>query len=407
MNRFLSYGGQVIEDDDVAAVVAALKSDYLTCGPEVVAFEKEFAAFVGAKYAFSFANATGALHIAMLAAGIGKGDRVLTSPLTFLSSANCAAFVGATPDFVDVCPVSRNMDPQALESMMTDDVKAVIPVDLGGLTPNMPEIAAIARRRGAWVIEDACHATGGGFTYEGRTWKTGGHPWADMTIFSFHPVKTLTTAEGGMITTNNDELAALIGKLRAHGIERNSEAWVGLGSDEPAYQERGPWYYEMQVLGYNYRLTDIQCALGRTQLAKLERFMRRRREIVARYNAAFGDPARQNGRGLDWIKTPACPSPACEDEVSWHLYSLEIDFEALGMTRTEVMNTLRAKNIGTQVLYIPVHLQPYYRETYAYAPGKCPNAEAIYPRLLSLPLTPSLTDEEVDYVIQNVLALGS
>jgi perosamine synthetase len=407
----LPYGRQSIDDDDIAAVVRALRSDFLTCGPEVEAFEREFAAFTGAKHAIAVANATDALHLAMRVADIGPGDRVVTSPNTFLASANCAAFVGATPDFCDIDPVSYNLDPIALEAGWKPDTKAVVAVDYAGQPANMPEIARIARNHGAVVIEDACHGVGGEFEFDGVRWKVGSLPWADMTTFSFHPVKTMTTGEGGMLVTNNDEYARHARLLRAHGMERDPAKFQGFGSNHPAFTEQGPWVYEMQELGYNHRITDIQCALGRSQLKKLPSFIDRRLEIVARYNQAFAD--------IPWLTIPALApwlqtnsdlpkhrnTETPKHRISWHLYTVLIDFEAIGKTRTEVMAELRSKGVGSQVLYIPVHLQPWYRKTYGYELGKCPVAESYYGRALSLPLYPAITGEEIEQVISAVRAL--
>jgi len=385
----IPYGKQFIDDDDIAAVVKALKSDYLTCGPRVETFEQAFADYVGAKHAVAVCNATAALHLAMLAAEIGAGDRVVTSPNTFLSSANCAAFTGAIPDFCDIDPVTYTMCPKALRDTWNNDTKTVIPVAYAGQSADMKSIASIARENGAVIVEDASHGTGGGFFQDGEAWKQGGHPWADMTIFSFHPVKTLTTGEGGMLVTNDDDFAARARLLRTHGMTR--DGFQGLGSDDPAMIERGPWYYEMQELGYNFRITDIQCALGSSQLAKLDGFISRRRDIVARYNEAFAD--------VNWLTTPRVRNEIDREHVSWHLYTVQIDFTALGMNRTEVMQSLRDKGVGTQVLYIPVYLQPYYRQTYGYEAGKCPNSESYYTQALSLPLYPSMSDEDVTKVI--------
>ena len=398
MSDFLAYGRQWIDDDDIAAVVRALRSDFLTSGPEVTAFEEEFAAMIGASHAIAFANATAALHAAVHVAGIGPGDRVITSPNTFLSSANCAAFVGATPDFADIDPVTHNLDPAALEAMWTDDVKAVIPVAFGGQPAEMPHIAEIARADGAVIIEDASHATGGGFYREGKSWKTGAHPWADMTVFSFHPVKTLTTGEGGILVTHDDELARQARLFRSHGVERDPARFEGFGAANGPLAEVGPWVYEMHELGHNHRITDIQCALGRSQLRKLPGFIKRRQEIVARYNDAFTE--------LPWLSTPGLTVAEDRNEISWHLYTVEIDFPKIALTRTEVMAALRKKGVGSQVLYIPVHLQPWYRHTYGYGPGKCPVAEAFYARCLSLPLHPSLSGDDIDRVIATVLGLA-
>jgi UDP-4-amino-4,6-dideoxy-N-acetyl-beta-L-altrosamine transaminase len=406
----LPYGKQTIDDDDIAAVVAALKSDFLTCGPEIEAFEQEFAALVGAKHAVVVCNATAALHLAMLVAEVGPGDRVVTSPNTFVASANSAAFVGATPDFCDIDPGSYNLDPEVLESGWKSDTKAVVAVAYAGQAANMPEIARIARSRGAIVIEDACHGIGGGFSHEGRVWKLGGHPWADITTFSFHPVKTMTAGEGGMFVTDNDEYASRARSLRSHGIERDPYRFNGFGSDEAAFIEQGTWVYEMQELGYNYRITDIQCALGRSQLKKLPAFIDRRLEIVVSYNKAFAD--------IPWLTTPKLASwllseqsvdgssEGHEHHISWHLYTVLIDFEAVGKSRCEVMAELRDNGVGSQVLYIPIHLQPYYRSTYGYDHGKCPVAERQYAQSISLPLFPALTSSDITHVVSAVKNLA-
>ena len=424
----IPYGRQSISEDDIEAVVRSLRSDFLTCGPEVEAFEKEFAAFVGAKHAVAVCNATAALHLAMQVLGIGKRDRVVTSPNTFVASANAAAYVGATPDFSDIDSKSYNLDPVLLEQNWNSDTKAVVAVDYAGQPCNMPEIARIARSRGAYVIEDACHGSGGGFQADGRKWKLGGHPWADITTFSFHPVKTLTTGEGGILLTENDEWAAKARLLRTHGITRNQDEFTGshdsefsafsfqdsakpnqpsLTRDQSPLAEHGPWYYEMQELGYNYRITDLQCALGRSQLKRLPEFITRRQQIVARYNEALAN--------LDWLH-PLALAPwllsdaencllKTENLISWHLYTVQIDFPRLGKSRTQVMQELREKGVGTQVLYIPVYLQPWYRRTYGYACGKCSNAEEFYIRALSLPLYPSMKENDINNVIQSVLDL--
>jgi len=432
----IPYGRQCISEEDIAAVVRSLRSDFLTCGPEVEAFEREFAASVGAKHAVAVCNATAALHLAMQVLGIGEGDRVVTSPNTFVASANAAAYVGATPDFSDIDPNSCNLDPVVLEQNWKPDTKAIVAVDYAGQPCNMPEIARIARSRGASVIEDACHGTGGGFEAAGQKWKLGGHPWADITTFSFHPVKTLTTGEGGVLLTENDEWAAKARLLRTHGITRNSSEFYGLddqllqvsGLGSPL-SEFGSWYYEMQELGYNYRITDLQCALGRSQLKRLPEFIARRQQIVARYNEALAN--------LDWLNTPSFdrafsptsryPLPVASaasntldprlstldssfsyqlSDLSLHLYTIQIDFPCLGKTRTQVMQELRDQGIGTQVLYIPVYLQPWYRLTYGYASGKCPNAEEFYSRALSLPLYPAMNDADVEKVVTSVKNLA-
>jgi perosamine synthetase len=373
MDTPLPYGKQAIEENDIAAVVAALRSVWLTTGPHVESFEKALAEYCRAKHAVAVANGTAALHVAMLAAEIHPDDRVLTSANTFLASANCAEFVGATADFADIDPRTSNVTADTLRAAWRDDVRAVVPVDFAGQSCDMQAIAELARSKGALIIEDASHAIGS--EYNGHC--TGGHPWADITTFSFHPVKTITTGEGGAILTNDDRLAERCRRFRNHGMVR--------------VENVGPWYYEMPELGFNYRITDLQCALGLSQLKRLDHFIQCRAEIVATYNDAF--------KSLPFSTTPYS-SPSTKS--AWHLYVLQIDFKDLGKSRTQVMQELRQHGVGTQVHYIPVHLQPYYRNKYGYASGKCPNAEAYYERCLSLPLFPTMTKSDVKRVIAAV-----
>lgn len=398
----IPYGRQSIDADDIAAVARALQSDYLTTGPMVEAFEQAFAEAVGAKYAVAVSHGTAALHLAMLVAGIGSGDRVFTSPNTFLASANCAAMVGAIPDFVDIEPNSQNMDPAALRAQWKPDVKAVVAVDYAGRPANMPEISEIAHSRGAIVIEDACHALGSRFQVNGKTYSVGGHSWADITTYSFHPVKTITSGEGGMLVTNNKAFADRARLLRSHGIVRDPDAMIGFGRLSAA--SSGSWVYEMQELGFNYRLSDLHCALGRNQLLKLEKFTSRRREIVNDYNNAFRD--------LEYLNTPEIDVTSFTsdfslepDTISWHLYTLQIDFTALQITRAEVMQKLRDKGIVTQVLYVPVYWQPWYEKTYGYKVGKCPQAESCYGKSLSLPLFYDLGTKDLKQVIDTISGL--
>lgn len=417
----IPYGCQSIDDDDIAAVIDALRSDWLTCGPKVAAFEAALAQYCGAKHAIAVSNGTAALHVAMLAAGIKPGDRALTSANTFLASANCAEFVGATADFADINPRSYNVTAETLATAWRDDVRAVVAVDFAGQPCDMPAIYDMAHARGAIVIEDAAHSLGSTLDHQGQRHRVGGHPWADMTTLSFHPVKTITTGEGGAILTNDDSLAERCRSFRSHGMirgeamgQRPQTANRRPETKKPGsllcdlLAERGPWLYEMHEVGYNYRVTDIQCALGLSQLTKLERFIQRRAEIVARYNGAFAF--------LPLVRTPQVPgfgpppsrltqvsgSGLYPSRIAWHLYVLQIDFAALGKPRTQVMNELRQCGIGTQVHYIPVHLQPYYGNKYGYGPGKCPQAESYYSRCLSLPLFPTMTDHDADRVIQSV-----
>jgi len=396
----IPYGRQSISEDDIAAVVAVLRGDFLTQGPAIESFEQAFAARVGAKYAVVVNSATAALHLALRVAGIGKDDRVVTSPITFLASANAAAYVGATPDFADIDPVSYTLDPVALEANWSDDTRAVVAVDYAGQVSDLPEISRIARARGAIVISDACHGVGGAFHARGRPgkrWTLGGNPWADITTFSFHPVKTMTTGEGGMLVTDRKDWADHARILRSHGIVRDPAHFTSTDEHDPL-AEKGPWFYEMQELGYNYRLTDIQCALGISQLKSLNQFIARRREIVSAYNHAF--------TGLDWLRTPGLRHPANAAITSWHLYTVQLDFNALGKTRSQIMRELRDNGVGTQVLYVPVYLQPWYRKTFGYLPGKCPTAEAFYTRTLSLPLFPAMSEEDAQHVIHSVKNLA-
>lgn len=394
----LPYGRQSISEEDIAAVVAALRSDFLTQGPLIEAFEQRFAARVGARHAIAVNCATAALHLALRVADLGPGDRVVTSPITFVASANCAAYVGATPTFADVEAARPTLDPAAVAATWHPATRAVIGVDYAGYACDWPGLAAVARARGALLIADSCHAVGGAFHAGGARHTIGSHPWADFTTFSFHPVKTMTTGEGGMLVTDRDDLAHRARLLRSHGISRDPATWSDPASGPDLLQERGPWFYEMQELGWNYRLTDLQCALGLGQLDRLDTFLARRRAIVATYDAALAD--------LPWLRRPSLRDPADAATASWHLYPVLLEWRALGRTRTEVMHALRAAGVGSQVLYIPVHLQPWYRRTYGYGPGLCPRAEAYYAAHLCLPLFPALGEEDAQRVIAAVRALA-
>ncbi len=381
----IPYGRQQIDEEDLKAVQGVLQSDWLTCGPKVTEFEKALADYCGAKHVIAVSSGTTALHLAMVAARIGVEDKVVTSPNTFLASANAGEYVGATTWFSDIDPDSYNLDPVGLEKNWKAGTKAVVAVDFAGQPCNMPEIARIARERGAVVVEDAAHAIGSRFKVDGVEYSTGGHRWADMTTFSFHPVKTMTTGEGGAIATNDDELAERCRSLRSHGMAKT--------------QPEEPWYYEMTELGFNYRINDLQCALGLSQLAKLDSFIARRQEITNLYNKAFA--------GLDWL---SCPGGSAQGDftpsrVAWHLYVSQIDFSKIEKTRANVIANLLEKGVGSQVHYIPVHTQPYYQNKYGYGLGGFPVAEAYYEKCLSLPLYPAMTDEQVEQVIAAVKGL--
>lgn len=370
----IPYGKQTIEQDDIQAVVDVLKSDFLTTGPKIAEFEQTVADYVGAKYAVAISNGTSALHAACFAAGIGPGDEVITTPLTFAASANCVLYCGGTPVFADVDPKTYNIDPDDIRRKITDRTKAIIAVHLAGQPCDMDAIHSIAREHGLIVIEDGAHALGS--VYKGK--KVGS--LSDMTTFSFHPVKPITTGEGGMIVTDNEDFYKKMVLFRSHGITRD---------DSMMTRNEGPWFYQQFDLGYNYRITDIQCALGCSQMKKLDRFLARRKEIVARYNEAFAD--------CDNIITPYQLS---DTESGWHLYIVQVK----NCDRRQVFENMREKGIGVNVHYIPVYMHPYYQE-HGYENVHCANAEEIYSHIISLPLYPGLTSEQQDYVIDTLKSL--
>jgi len=370
--KLLPYGHQTLDENDIQAVVDVLRSDWLTTGPKVGEFEERFAAWVGAKHAVSFSSGTAALHGAAYAAGLEAGDEAITSPMTFCATANCILYQGAKPVFADVSRDTLNLDPDEVMHKCTAHTKAIFAVDYAGHPAALDELQGLASRRGLMLIEDACHALGA--EYRGR--RVGGI--ADMTVFSFHPVKHLTTGEGGMVTTNDAKLAETLRRFRNHGI----------GSDAKQRQEAGQWFYEMVLLGFNYRLTDFACALGISQLEKLAANLARRREIAALYTSAF--------RELPGVVVPAVRAEA---NPAWHLYPIRLDRTQLTADRTQVFRALRAENIGVNVHYIPVHLHLYYRERFGYKNGDYPVAEAAYERLISLPMFHGMQSQDVDDVI--------
>jgi UDP-4-amino-4,6-dideoxy-N-acetyl-beta-L-altrosamine transaminase len=385
--RAISYGRQTIEADDVEAVVKALGSGMLTQGPLVEEFERKLAAYTGAKYAVVCSNGTAALHLACKAAGLGPGDKVLTSPLTFLASANAALYVGAKPDFADIESETFNIDPAEVENKVkaSPSVKALIPVHFAGSPCDMERLGRIARERNLIVIEDACHALGASWTdSKGTVRKVGSSSHSDMTVFSFHPVKSITTGEGGAITTNSRKLYERLLSLRTHGTVKDSARLFN--------PEGLPWYYEMQDLGFNYRLTDLQCALGVNQLKKLDRFIARRAELASLYCRLLSK--------YPFIKTPAS-QPGCAS--AWHLFPVRIDFGGLGASRKDLFELMSAIGINLQVHYIPVHLQPYYRGL-GFKPGDFPKAEKFYEQEVSLPIYPLLSDEEAGAVVEALLS---
>jgi UDP-4-amino-4,6-dideoxy-N-acetyl-beta-L-altrosamine transaminase len=374
----LPYGRQTIEDDDVAAVAAALRDDFLTTGPKVEAFETAFAETVGARHAVACSNGTAALHLAMLALAMQPDEVCIVPSITFLATANCARYVGAEVVFADVDPASGLMT----EATLTDAVArcggrriaAILPVHLRGDVAELPALRRIADEVGAALVEDACHALGSRMSFDNVPAQAGDGRWGDLAVFSFHPVKTLTTGEGGMVTCRDDRLAERLRLMRSHGMIRPP------GAD--------PWVYEMPEFGFNYRLPDVLCALGLSQLAKLPRFLERRRTLARRYQTALAP--------LDPMVRLA-QRPAWSDPVL-HLMTVLIDFDAAGRSRAEVMAGLKARGVGSQVHYIPVHRQPYYAARYGVA--DLPGADAWYARCLSLPLYPTLEDADVGRVAE-------
>ena len=391
---FLPYGRHAIDDDDIEAVARVLRSDFLTTGPAVAEFEESFARETGAAHAIACANGTVALHLAALALELGPGDHVVVPTITFVATANAIRYVGADVIFADVDPDTGLMGARELSSALAANrdkrVRAVFPVHLAGRPADPEGVSAIARAAGIAVVEDACHALGTSYqTADGRV-SIGGCSHADMATFSFHPVKTIACGEGGMVTTNDAALAARLRALRNHGMTRAADA---MQIRDRAFDSDGtlnPWYYEMPEIGFNFRLSDVHAALGNSQLGKLERFAARHRELAAVYDELLVPLAPtivpvRNSQGTDPVQ---------------HLYQVLIDFTALGTTRAALMNALRAVGIGTQVHYIPVHTQPYYRAVYGDL--ELPGAETFYQRCLSLPYYPALSDGDAARVVDGL-----
>ncbi len=370
----LPYGHQVIDEDDIQTVVDVLRSDWLTTGPNVAAFERAMAQRVGAKYAVAVSNGTAALHAAAFAADIQPGDEVIVAPMTFAASANCVRYQGGTVVFADVRPDTLNLDPKCAAAAITPRTKAIVTVDYTGQPADLDDINALAKQHHLIVIEDAAHALGATYHLQPIGALT------DLTTFSLHPVKHITTGEGGVITTNRAELAARLRLFRNHGIT----------SDHRQREQTGSWFYEMVELGYNYRITDFQCALGLSQLKKLSEWLDRRRAIAARYMAAFA--------AMPEIELPVV---LLDRAPAWHLYVIRLNLERLRASRAEVFAALRAENIGVNVHYIPVPWHPYY-QSLGYRKGQWPVAEAAYARMISLPMWAGMTDRDVEDVIAAV-----
>lgn len=365
----LQYGKQSIDESDIEAVVSTLRSPMLTQGPMIEAFEMKVADYVGAKYAVAFSNGTAALHGAYYAAGIGTGDEIITTPITFVATANAALYLGSKPIFADIDENTYNLDPKKVEALITDKTKAIVPVDFTGQPANYTEFRELADKYGLVLIGDGAHSLGS--TYEGK--KVGTQ--ADMTMFSFHPVKPVTTGEGGIIVTDNHEYAEKMRLFRSHGIKKE-------------VHDEGPWYYEMIDLGMNYRMTDLQAALGVSQMNKLDQFIERRRKIAETYSRAFS--MEQN------ILT--APYQAGHVSSGWHLYILSLNLKKLSASRKQIFEALRSENIGVNVHYIPVYKHPYY-QSLGYDKNNTPIAEEWYQTAITLPLFPTMTDQDIEDVV--------
>lgn len=371
-DTLLPYGHQWIDDEDINAVAEVLKSDWITQGPKIDEFESKVAEYCGAKYAVAVSNGTAALHAACAVAGITRSDEVITTPITFVATANAIVHCGGKPVFADIDKNTLNIDPEQIRKKLSSRTTAIMPVDFAGHPADANEIRAVAKERGLITIEDACHALGA--EYKGR--KVGS--LSDMTVFSFHPVKHITTGEGGMILTDNKEYYDKLKAFRHHGIVKHN------------FNE-GPWYYEVYQPGYNLRITNFQCALGISQMSKLERFIQRRQEIAQQYNEAFSEIAE--------IK-----NPFADKNVNhvYHIYVIQLQTELLKVGRKEVFEALTAENIGVNVHYLPLHLQPFFRKEFGYKKGDCPKAERYYERAITLPIFPRMSERDVEDVIKAV-----
>jgi len=401
MKNIIPYGRQFVDENDIKAVIEVLQSEILTQGPNTAEFESVLCDIVSAKYAVAVNSGTSALHIACLAAGVKEGDEVITSPITFVASANCAVYCGGKPVFADIDPKTYNISPAELEKKINKKTRVIIPVHFAGQSCDMEAIYQIVsdfeKKYGhrIYIIEDACHALGS--KYKGND--VGSCVFSDMAIMSFHPVKHITTGEGGIVFTNDEKLDIKLKRLRSHGITSDPEEFISKDlafspndSQPPTHPSPpNPWYYEQQVIGYNYRINNIQCALGLSQLKKLDMFCKRRREIVNQYNAVFKD--------LEFLQIPF-EDNNCNS--NFHLYVILFDFEKIGIDRARFMLLLWEKGVNTQVHYIPVHLQHFYRRKFKTGWGDCPNAEAYYKKCLSIPLFPAMTEKEIKKTIHEI-----
>ena len=393
IKRFLPYSRQYIDKADIEKVTQVLKSDFITQGPNIIDFEKDFAKYVGAKYAVACATGTAALHLSCIALGINKKSKILTSAVTFVASANCAEFLGANVDFVDIDKNSYCMSAIELEKKLKrNKIDLVIPVHLCGHSSDMEKIYKLKKKYNFHIIEDSCHALGGKYNNS----KVGSSKYSDISTFSFHPVKPITTAEGGMVTTNDKKIYEKLLLYRTHGIHKNSLAFKNksLAFDDDNQPNR--WYYEMDVLGFNYRMTDLQAALGKSQLKKIDLFTKKRNQIAKIYNKNFKD-----------IKNLKIPSKSKKVSHAYHLYTILIDFKKFDFTKNKFMKFLHDNKIGSQVLYIPVFLQPYFKRKYNYDANKFPESMKYYEQALSIPIFYSLKKIEQNFVIKKIKELLS
>lgn len=373
-NTFIPYGKQYIDENDINEVIKVLKSDYLTTGPKIEEFEKEICKVTDAKYATAISNGTTALHAACFAAGITNGDEVITTPITFAATSNAILYCGGIPVFADIDPITYNIDPKSIEEKITDKTKAIISVDYTGNTCDYDRILEIVKRNNLILIEDAAHSLGS--TYKNK--KVGNI--AHMTTFSFHPVKTITTGEGGAITTNNKDYDNKLKLFRNHGITRDRELM---------YNDEGPWYYEQLELGNNYRITDLQCALGISQIKKLDSFKETRRRIVKKYKELLKD-----------YDKAILPNETVDSHSCYHIFVIKLS-SSVRKSRKEVFEQLRNNNIGVNVHYIPVYYHPYYQKL-GYKKGLCPKAEELYNSIITLPLHPNITNDEIEFICETL-----